>query len=177
VMRYNTNDVRYRHPGQPTRTWSQPSWTDPKGRTYLKTYDAAWYATLPRDPSRLLARLDSEFRGEGHGLSYRFQEEYSEVLRSGIAPAAVRAALFEGLARLPGMEVQDGVTTLDGRSGVALGAHGSTWQMVFDQKTGRYIGERATSPDFPDVPGIDADKTTWLTSVITEVVDHAPRTP
>jgi hypothetical protein len=54
---------------------------------------------------------------------------------------------------------------------------GSTWQMVFDQKTGLYIGERATTPDLPDVPGLDADRITWLTSVTTEVVDHAPRTP
>jgi hypothetical protein len=174
VLRSNSADPRYQYPAEPTRTWAQPGWSDPDGRTYIKTYDPAWYATLPRDPEQLLDRLTSESNAEGSGLAYWFQEVYSEVLRSGIAPADIRAALFEGLADTPGMKVQDDVTTLDGRSGVAIGARGSTWQMVFDQATGRYIGERATDPDFPDVPGVDADKTTWLTSVTTEVVDHAP---
>jgi hypothetical protein len=97
-----------------------------------------------------------------------------EVLRSGLASADIRAALFEGLADTPGMEVHDDVTTLDGRSGVGIGVRGSTRQMVFDQATGLYIGERATAPDFPDVPGLDAEKTIWLTSVSSHVVGEAP---
>lgn len=173
VLRHNSADPRYQRGGQPTRVWAQPGWSDPDGRSYIETYDPAWYASLPRDPEQLLDRLRSESGAEGSGLAYWFQEVYSEVLRSGIAPADIRAALFEGLANTPGMEVH-GATTLDGRSGVAIGARGSTWQMVFDQATGRYIGERATDPGFPDVPGLDADKTTWLTSVTTQVVDHAP---
>lgn len=175
VLGHNSADPRYQYQAEPTRTWAQPGWSHPDGRTYIKTYDPAWYASLPRNPQQLLDRLTSESSAEGSGLAYWFQEVYSEVLRSGIAPADIRAALFEGLADTPGMEVQDDVTTLDGRSGVAIGARGSTWQMVFDQATGRYIGERATDPNFPDVPGLDVDKTTWLTSVTTQVVDHAPR--
>jgi len=43
--------------------------------------------------------------------------------------------------------------------------------------SGLYIGERATDPNFPDVPGLDAVKTTYLTSVTTTVVDQAPAAP
>jgi hypothetical protein len=174
VLRHNSEDPAYRHAAPPGGTWAQPGWSDPDGRSYIHTYDPAWYATLPRDPEKLIERLTSQSDAEGTGLAYWFQEVYSEVLRSGMAPADIRAALFRGLAQTPGMEVEEDVTTLDGRHGVALGARDSTWRMVFDQETGRYIGERATSPDFPDVPGLDADKTTWLTSVTTRVVDHAP---
>jgi hypothetical protein len=154
-------------------TWTLPSWSDKAGKSYIKTYDPAWYATLPRDPQKLLAKLKGEDQGDGSSTDYYFNEVFSEVLRSRIAPADIRAALFKGLAETPGMKVVDDVATLDGRRGVAI-SYGKGKQMVFDQKSGAYIGERATSPDFPDVPGLDADKTTFLTSSRADVVDSAP---
>jgi hypothetical protein len=54
------------------------------------------------------------------------------------------------------------VTILDGRHGIAIGAKDSRFAMVFDKRTGLYIVERATDLDFPDVPGLDAAKTTYL---------------
>ncbi|MCW2767251.1 MAG: hypothetical protein JWO11_3210 [Nocardioides sp.] len=174
-LRSISKDAAAHNTGVPTETWTVPSWAGKGNDTYIKTYDPAWYATLPRDPERLLARLKAEDPGEsGSSASFYFQEVFSEVLRSGIAPADIRAALFEALAATPGMDVVDGVANLDGRRGVAIGYRDSNWQMVFDRATGLYIGERATSPDFPDVPGLDEDKTTWLTSVRTDVVDEAP---
>lgn len=74
------------------------------------------------------------------------------------------------------MEVIDDVAQLDGRRGVALTfGGGDGLQMIFDVKTGEFIGERDISPDLPDVPGLGADKATYLTSVSTEVVDSAPQ--
>jgi RNA polymerase sigma-70 factor (ECF subfamily) len=178
VVRNVTSDPRYQDQPVPVTTVQRPSWADSaSGRSYLHLYDPRWYATLPRDPQQLIARLDADFTGEGHGLDYRFSENYSEVLRSGLAPADIRAALFRGLADTPGMQVLGDVTTLDGRHGIAIGPRGAEHAMVFDKRTGLYIGERATDPSFPDVPGLDAAKTTYLTSVTTEVVDHAPVAP
>jgi hypothetical protein len=177
TIRSATSDPRYQGLEIPTTTATRPSWATPGSTSYVRTYDPRWYATLPRDPARLIAVLDAGFTGEGDGLAYRFTEGYSEILRSGLAPAEVRAALFEGLARLPGMEVEGDVETLDGRRGIAIRAKGSRFSMVFDEQTGLYIGEHATDPDFPDVPGLDAERTTWLTSVSTTVVDRAPRAP
>jgi hypothetical protein len=154
-------------------TWTLPSWSDKAGKSYIKTYDPAWYATLPRDPQKLLAKLKGEDQGDGSSTDYYFNEVFSEVLRSGVAPADLRAALFKGLAETPGMKVDDDVATLDGRRGVAIG-YGKGKQMVFDRKSGAYIGERATDPDFPNVPGLDAHEPTFLTSNRTDVVDSAP---
>lgn len=160
-------------------TWTQESWSADGSSRYLRTYDPAWYASLSRDPETLMQQIlegDTEDgASEGSGSPYRFQEIHSEILRSALAPADVRAALFRGLAELPGMVVTEGVATLDGRTGTALGTAGSTWQMVFDSRTGAYIGERSTDPDFPMVDGLDADRTTFLTTARLEVVDRAPK--
>lgn len=174
ALRNNSTDPELQEQGEPTRTWAQPGWTDPHRPGYVQTYDPRWYTTLPRDPEKLLTALREQSGAEGSGTEYDFAEIYSEVLRSGVAPADIRAALFEGLARTPGMRVDENVTTLDGRKGIAIRYRTSTWGMVFDVKTGRYIGERATNATFPRVPGLDADKTTYLTSVTTDVVDQAP---
>lgn len=175
VLRNNSSDPRYRSLPDPdsNRTWTAPSWADDDGGAQIETYDPDWYATLSRDPATLLGQIKGGSTAEGSGTAYDFQEIYSEVLR-GLAPADVRAALFQGLAARDGMVVEKGVTTLDGREGSALGAADSTWRMVFDDATGAYIGERATDPEFPPVAGLDADRTTWLTSVTREVVDSAP---
>jgi hypothetical protein len=175
VLRYGTTDPAHRHGGTTTRTWRQPSWSKPGSSSYLRTYDPDWYAALPRDPQALLGAIAGAAAGrEGSGLAYDFEEVYSEVLRSGMAPAEIRSALFTALADTPGMVVEPSVTTLNGQSGVAIGHEDSTWRMVFDAHTGRYLGERATDPDFPAVAGLDADRTTWLTSVTSAVVNHAP---
>lgn len=175
VLRYGTTDPRYHLGAEPTRTWREPSWSKQGTSRHLKTYDPDWYASLPRDPQKLMDAISrAEAAREGTGLAYDFEEVYSEVLRSGLAPADIRSALFTGLAETPGMVVEHGIATLDGRSGVAIGAQDSHWRMIFDQ-TGRYLGERSTDPSFPATPGLDADKTTWLTSVNKTVVDKAPK--
>lgn len=162
-------------PDFPTTTRREPSWAKTGSSGHLYTYDPDWYASLPRDPQALLRAIRTEHGGEGRGMAYDFEEGYSEVLRSGLAPAAVRSALFSALAQSPDMVVEEGVKTLDGHAGIAIGARGRHFQMIFDAATGAYVGDRGTSPDFPDVAGLDADKTTMLTSVTTTVVDHAPK--
>lgn len=156
--------------------YRQQSWSNRDGTsTYIATYDPAWYASLPRDPDKLLAQLKKDIgAGDDTSPEHLFMEVYSEVLRNGLAPPDIRSALFTALSRQPGMELVDGVANLDGRRGVALRFRGSNWQMLFDRETGKFIGERATNPDFPDVPGIDAARTTYLTTARAEVVDSAP---
>lgn len=175
ALRYGTSDQRFRLPPDPSRTYRQESWAKAGSPTHLKSYDPDWYASLPHHPQALLKAVRKSVGGEGSGAAYDFQEIYSEVLRSGLAPATVRSAVFRALAAQPDMVVEQGAKTLDGRTGVAIGARDSHFQMIFDEKTGQYVGERNTDPDFPDVPGLDADKTTLLSSVTTTVVDHAPQ--
>lgn len=156
-------------------TYTRPSWSVRGGDNYIPTYDPDWYATLPRDPEQMLARIRTDIgAGDDTSPPSLFEETYSEVLRSGIAPPSVRASLFKQLASMPGMKVVYGVTNLDGTAGVAIAFGDKGKQMLFDRETGRYIGERASDPDFPDVPGLDDARTTFLTSVTTDVVDSAP---
>ncbi|WP_370617546.1 CU044_5270 family protein [Mumia sp. Pv 4-285] len=155
-------------------TWQRPSWSNPASGqgSYLETYDPDWYATLPRDPDALLDRLRKEIGGDGSGLAYDFREIYSEALRSGLAPAAFRAALFEALAEQPGVHVTNGVQTLDGREGIGIGYRDSgEWMMLFDPATGRYIGEWAREGD---VRGLAPGEPSFVTSVRIDVVDSAP---
>lgn len=162
---------------EPRTTTRMRSWAvGGKGGSYIRTYDPAWYASLPRDPDQLTAAIAHDIgAGDDSSPAFQLEEVYSEVLRNGFTPPDVRAALFTAMAHSPGMRVVDRATTLDGRQGVALQAEGSHWQMVFDRQTGVYLGERATDPDFPEVPGLDAAKTTWLSSTRIAVVDSAPR--
>lgn len=167
----------YNRPEGPS-TYARRSWSKKSGPgDYLPTYDLAWYASLSREPARLLSQITRAIGGsDDPSPESQFAEVFSEVLRSGIAPPDIRATLFKALAEQPGMKVIDDVPQLDGRRGVALTfGSGDGLQMIFDATTGEFIGERDTSPDFPDVPGLDADKTTYLTSVHTEVVDSAPQ--
>lgn len=175
VLRRTTTDPRYDYPAEPPSVLRSPSWSKPGSPNHVPTYDPSWYDGLSRDPQRVLEQLRARSGAEGSGTAYDFSEIYSEVLRSPTAPADVRAAVFEGLATWPDMEVVEDVQTLGGRTGTAIGARGAGFQMVFDDETGLFIGERAVDPDFPEVPGHDAGDATYLTSITREVVDHAPR--
>jgi len=175
VLRNGTTDPALQDHAEPNRIYRQASWAAPLSPYHLQTYDPRWYASLPHSPQALLKAIRKAVGGEGHGAAYDLQEIYSEVLRSGLAPATVRSAVFSALAKTHGLEVEQGVSTPAGRAGVAIGARGGRFQMIFDAKTGQYVGERGTDPGFPAVPGLDADKTTLLASVTTTVVDDAPQ--
>jgi hypothetical protein len=175
VLHHGTTDPRFQDHVAPSRTYRMPSGAKPGSHSYTKTYDPHWYASLPHDPAKLLRTIRATIGGEGSGAAYDFSEIYSEVLRSGLAPASVRSAVFSALSKTPDLVVEHDVTTLDGRAGIAIGTRDGTSQLIFDAKTGQYVGERGSDPDFPDVPGMDADKTTLLSSVTTAVVEHAPR--
>jgi RNA polymerase sigma-70 factor (ECF subfamily) len=172
-LRNVSRDAKAFNAGVPTKTHLRPEAGAKTGHAYSKYDDTDWYAKLPRDPNELKRALMAI--EPGRTMTFYIEDIFNQVLQSGVAPADIRAALFKALAETPGVTMLDGVTNLDDRAGVAIGYRGSNWQMLFDKQTGQFIGNRATWPEFPDVPGIDADKTTWLSTVRSEVVDSAPR--
>lgn len=158
-------------------TYKRASWSKRGTTGYIPTYDPQWFANLPRDPAEMLPTIRRAISpGDGSSSAHLFDEVYSEVLRSGLAPANIRAALFDHLASSPGTKVVDAVTNLEGSPGVAIAYGDAGKQLLFDPANGRYIGERASDPTFPDVPGLDQAKTTFLSSTTTAVVDSAPAT-
>jgi len=68
------------------------------------------------------------------------------VLRSGLVPADLRAALYRAAARIPGIKLIDSAANLDGRRGVAIGRVQAGGELrhdiVFDSAAGQLIGER-----------------------------------
>jgi hypothetical protein len=145
-----------------------------------KETTSAYLATLPRDPQRLLAALTDDLR-PADDPAYRAQTMIQHtvmLLRSGLVPADLRAALYEALALLPELRITEQVANLDGRQGTALGVAvlGVRWDIIVDPATGAFIGERVVqvtaSPD-----GAPAGTVLGSTSVTTGVVDAVGTEP
>lgn len=100
----------------------------------------------------------------------------SDILRTGLAPADKRAALFRALALIPGVEVTKQQATLNGQIGVALGrqdpSRDSQPEIIVDPKTGNMIGERdvltKSRGDIPSGTVIES------TSLSVSIVNSAP---
>lgn len=145
----------------------EPSWGNPT---------PAWLASLPRDVTALHAKLAADARGAGSSQTSQEFVLITDVLRSGIVPADLRAALYRVAAtKVPGIELVDKSANLEGSTGVAVGLDDGTGQrheMVFDATTGQVIGERSTQTQA--MGGIPAGAVVTLTAVNTQVVDSAP---
>jgi hypothetical protein len=110
-------------------------------------FTAAQLQVLPTRPERLLAVVRAR-AGTGVGLS-RDPWELGFPLLVAPVPPRVRAALYRGLALLPGVR-RLGVERVGGRTGVALVRRvrvaGATVErvIVVDPKTGALLAARAT---------------------------------
>ena len=162
--------------GEKHHVWTSKGGASTNWHGYSKYQDASWYASLPRDPERLLETL---LKG---GPSYDPREHYEEldlavspVLTSGLAPADIRAALFRALAKEPQVRIVDGITHVNGKDAIAL-RMGYALEMLFDRDTGQYIGNQYRGTDFPIIPGVvGPDDPTSVTTVTLDVVDSAPK--
>lgn len=138
---------------------------------------SAFLAGLPRDPSRLLARLRADAphtsRGSAELLVY-----VTDLLRGPLpVPADLRSALYRALTRIDGLTLTPGTANLDGRSGTALGIDDSSsrTEIIVDPATGEFIGEREIAlHDYQDRP---AGTVTGYTSVRSAVVDAIGAAP
>lgn len=116
------------------------------GGTQAGTLTASDIADLPRDPKALTRRIEAAPRDKGATDMEHVFDTISELLRTGLVPADLRAGMFEALAALPGIVITDRQTTLDGRSGTALGLNSAQGlerhEVIIDQASGAYLGER-----------------------------------
>ncbi|PZE75811.1 CU044_5270 family protein [Curtobacterium sp. MCBD17_019] len=134
-------------------------------------------AALPRDPAALLRHAYDATKGQDDPDLAAFGW-IADTLRSGLAPADLRAALYKAAAGIPGVVLTDRQANLEGRTGVAIGyaqGNGDQQELIIDPSTGLLIGERevvtggaAASWKVPDGTPIG-----W-TAVTTSVVDAAP---
>ncbi|MCC8250702.1 CU044_5270 family protein [Saccharothrix luteola] len=131
---------------------------------------AQWQASLPTDPAALYERLRADApandRGDAALLTYA-----ADALRSGLIGKDLRAALYQALTRLPGLEVTEQQANLSGRVGIALGVDDGDRRhdIIIDPETGLFIGERQVVTAWFDE--FDSGTVVSFTSVTTGVVD------
>lgn len=143
------------------------SWQDPT---------PAFLAALPRDSSALLARLRADAPDNGRG-DMELMVYAADLLRTGLVPADLRAALYRALATLPDIDMVDRAATLDGQVGVALGMQDGQFRqdIIIDPATGAFIGEREVALE--DIDEVPAGTVMSSTSLTTAVVDSLGATP
>lgn len=127
-------------------------------------------ASLPRNVDDLYDRLRRDTRGHGSDEDLEMLVYVADVLRTGLVPHDLRAALYRSLAKVDGLQITEQVANLDGRKGTAYGisGKGQRHDVIVDQETGQFIGERQlTEQAFDDIP---AGTITSYTSVATAVV-------
>lgn len=111
------------------------------------TLGAGDIADLPRDPHALVRRIEAAPRAADTTDELHVFDTISGLLRTGLVPADLRAAMYEALATLPDVVVTEEQVSLDGRRGTAIGL--PRWSgteqhdVIIDPADGAYIGERS----------------------------------
>ncbi|NIK60873.1 CU044_5270 family protein [Kribbella shirazensis] len=124
----------------------EPSWTH-------TTFE--FLAAQPRDPDALLAALRRDPAPmDGDTAAWH---RVASVLSLGVVPADLRAALYQAVRKLPGIELLDEVVTVDGRRARAIGREGDGYRtdLLIAEADGRFLGSRTvvTRDGPPDING------------------------
>jgi hypothetical protein len=104
---------------------------------------------LPTDPSELRGKIENrEIEGGPPGEAETFTI-IGDLLRETYAPPALRAALYEVAAGLPGVELVGNTKDPVGRDGIAVAyTHdGQRHELIFDPNTSVLLGERYVVTD------------------------------
>jgi hypothetical protein len=136
---------------------------------------------LPTDPDRLYAKLHDEAVGNANGTSAEMLTEVGDALRETDASPALRAALYEVAARIPGVELIGPVRDRLGRHGLAVACSSSAGherhELIFDPKTSALLGEEYSALD-GNAFGYPAGTVVgYATYVSTGVVNHLGARP
>lgn len=133
-------------------------------------------AAFPRDPNALLAEIRRQTDGKGQSKDGESLVFIADLLRTGMVPADLRAALYKAAALIPGVTVTDEQATLEGRKGIAIGrvetASNRRQDIIIDPKTGLLIGEREVLTE-PQGSMPVGTATTW-TAIETTISETAP---
>lgn len=120
----------------------------PAGSTSL-TWDQLY--ALPTDPAQLRSALTADIQGAGTGDTAELFVMVGDLLRESPAPPALREALYDVAAGIPGVHLTGQVTDAAGRTGTAVERDGQTYviapsngQLLADIDTGvtyTYLGQ------------------------------------
>ncbi len=147
----------------------------------------AFARTLPTDPAALEQRIRHDTAGSGESADVEVWVTVQDMLGSPVSPPALRSALYQVAAGLPGVQYLGTTTDRLGRTGIAVGlAHGDDGHarasevMVFDQRTGLLLQteERALDPAQYGLPaslkGAVVGWTVWVQSGVVDGLGLRP---
>ncbi|HET9631779.1 MAG TPA: CU044_5270 family protein [Terrabacter sp.] len=141
-----------------------------------QTPNPAFLAALPRDVDQLRDRLYADAQGHGSSVDGEVVVYVADVLRSGLVPADLRAALFQVLKTVPGVDVTSRAVTLQGQLGVGIArtepVNGTRQEIMVDPSTGLLIGERTVAVE--GTSGVPAGTVITETRVRTTLVNEIP---
>ena len=166
--------------GRPLKEYASRSW-----RGDHEFVNVAKLSRLPTDAATLRRAIEN--RGGGSGTvdpaaadSHRgavTAERLMEILGEPITSPALRAAAFEALAEIPGIELQHGVPDAAGRRGEAIAWNrdrGFGRRFIFDPRSSEVLAEAevifdAKAAEYPGVPdGTVFRETVYLGSGIVD---------
>jgi len=107
------------------------------GATSL-TWDQLY--ALPTDPAKLQAVLQSDIKDAGPNPTTELFVVVGDLLRETPAPPALRQALYDVAANIPGVTVTGQVTDAAGRTGVGVEYAGQTY--VIDPGNGQLLADQ-----------------------------------
>ena len=108
----------------------------PAGGTSL-TWDQLY--ALPTDPAQLTAALQADVKGAGPDPQSELFTIVGDLLRESPAPPALRKALYDVAAGIPGVHLTGKVTDELGRAGTGVERGGET--LVIDPADGRLLAD------------------------------------
>ncbi|MES4904431.1 MULTISPECIES: CU044_5270 family protein [unclassified Streptomyces] len=100
-----------------------------------------------------------------------------DLIRESLMPPKVSAAFYRAAAKIPGVVVVPDAVDAAGRHGVAVARADSgrstlREELIFDEKTGEYLGERSVALE--DADGHRAGQVTGTTALLNRAVVDKP---
>jgi hypothetical protein len=126
----------------------------------------------PTTADGVLARLRSEAAAtDMRPVDFAAFQGAADALRASAAPTAIRAAFFEAVAQLDGVESLGTVSDHSGRTGLGFemqsdASHHTQLELIFDPATAELIAENSSDTD--------GSNATWADYVVAEFVDAIP---
>jgi hypothetical protein len=101
--------------------------------------------TLPTDPAKLEPVLRSDIKGAGPNPTAELYTVVGDLLRESPAPPALRKALYEVAANIPGVKLVGHYKDALGRTGTAVERDGET--LVIDPSNGQLLADIEGNPN------------------------------
>jgi hypothetical protein len=122
-------------PGHPTGPWTTTAGSGDSTPAYIPR--------LPTSADAMLSYLRQHMAGSNPPDQQAFITA-GDLIRDKYIPPAALAAVFDAVAKIPGVAVVPGAVTVNGTRGIAVQRifQGDSYQLIFDPRTHAFIGER-----------------------------------